>query len=219
MHGEAAAAPAEDEFHKVAVDGDYQRSGNQKGIEASPIVLADNKVEADPEGGTEHPTSVALIDTRDASMTTVDLGSTYWFRSLDRGPDGEALVLTADGELNILDPESGKVLHEVEVAEPWEEPAEWQTAGPMLSVADGTAFVVDPAQQKLTMVDVASGEVYREMDLPVVPNEIQVVTGTASGEYEVGGESHEGHDHEGEDADHDDHDHDHEDEASDGGEA
>lgn len=242
VHGEAAAVPAEDgsdvvsfgcengpvvysggEFHKVAVDGDYQRSGNQKGSEASPIVLADNKVEADPEGGTEHPTSVALIDTRDASMATVDLGSPYWFRSLDRGPDGEALVLTGDGELNILDPESGKILHEVKVAEPWEEPEQWQTPGPMLSVADGTAFVVDPAQQKLTMVDVASGEVYRELDLPVVPNEIQVVTGTASGEYEVGGESHEGHGHEGENADHDDHDHDHdhdhEDEASDGGEA
>ena len=29
---------------------------------------------------------------------------------------------------------------------------------------------MDPAQQKLTMVDVASGEVYRELDLPVVPH-------------------------------------------------
>jgi hypothetical protein len=225
VHGEAAAQPTESgdvvslgcengsvvyrdgEFHKVAIDGDYQRSGNQKGHEDSPIVLADHKVEAEPAGGLERPTEIALIDTRDATQQIVDLGSPYWFRSLDRGPDGEALVLTYDGELNILDPESGEILHEVPVTGEWEEGENWQEAGPMLSVADGTAFVVDPEAQKLTMVDVASGEVYRELDLPVVPHEIQVTTGTASGEYEVSpgadeadGEGHdgEGHDHEGE---------------------
>lgn len=229
VHGEAAAQPTESgdvislgcengsvvyrdgEFHKVAIEGDYQRSGNQKGHEDSPIVLADNKVEAEPAGGLERPTSIALIDTRDATQQIVDLGSPYWFRSLDRGPDGEALVLTYDGELNILDPESGEILHEVPVTGEWEEGENWQEAGPMLSVADGTAFVVDPEAKKLTMVDVASGEVYRELELPVVPHEIQVTTGTASGEYEVSPgasegedhadeEGHEGHDHEGEDS-------------------
>jgi hypothetical protein len=101
-----------------------------------------------------------------------------------------------------------------------EEPDHWQEAGPMLSVADGTAFVVDPEAKKLTMVDVASGEVYRELDLPVVPHEIQVTTGTASGEYEVspGADDHgsEGHDHdEGEGHDREGEDHDHaEDEAA-----
>lgn len=246
VHGEAAAQPTasgdvislgcengsviyrDGEFHKVAIEGDYQRSGNQKGHEGSPIVLADHKVEAEPAGGIERPTEIALIDTRDATMQTVDLGSEYWFRSLDRGPDGEALVLTADGELNILDPETGEMLHEVPVMEEWSEPENWQEAGPMMSVADGTAFVVDPAAKKLTMVDVASGEIYRELELPVVPHEIQVTTGTASGEYEIapgsddhedaeasdaggheGGEAsdaggdeggdHEGHDHEGHD--------------------
>ncbi|MFC0673684.1 hypothetical protein ACFFF6_06930 [Brachybacterium hainanense] len=219
VHGEAAAQPTESgdvvtlgcengpvvyrdgAFHKVAVDGDYQRSGNQKGSEASPVVLADNKVEAEPAGGTEHPTSIALIDTRADTMRTVELGSTYWFRSLDRGPAGEALVLTADGELNIIDPDTGAIIHEVPVMGAWEEPEEWQTPGPMLAVADGTAFVVDPATKKLSMVDVASGEIYRELDLPVVPHEIQVTTGTASGEYDVAGEhaEGEGHDHEGHD--------------------
>ncbi|MFC7376635.1 hypothetical protein ACFQRD_15305 [Brachybacterium sp. GCM10030268] len=227
VHGEAAAQPTESgdvislgcengpviyrdgEFHKVPVETDYQRSGNQKGVESSPIVLADHKVEAEPEGGIERPTEIALIDTRDDSMQTVDLGSEYWFRSLDRGPEGEALVLTADGELNILDPETGEMLQEVPVTGEWTEPDEWQQPGPMMAVADGTAFVVDPEAQKLSMVDIASGEVYRELDLPVVPHEIQVATGTASGEYDVsGGEGEEGHDHEG---------HDHEGEASDAG--
>lgn len=237
VHGEAAAQPTESgdvislgcengsviyrdgEFHKVAIEGDYQRSGNQKGHPDSPIVLADHKVEAEPEGGIERPTEIALIDTRDATMQTVDLGSPYWFRSLDRGPDGEALVLTYDGELNILDPETGEMLHEVPVTGEWTEPEQWQEAGPMMSVADGTAFVVDPAAQTLTMVDIASGETYRELELPVVPHEIQVTTGTASGEYEIApgrdegagdSEGHEEHDH-GEDSEEHDHEgHDHE---------
>ena len=236
VHGEAAAQPTESgdvislgcengsviyrdgEFHKVAIEGDYQRSGNQKGHPDSPIVLADHKVEAEPEGGIERPTEIALIDTRDATMQTVDLGSPYWFRSLDRGPDGEALVLTYDGELNILDPETGEMLHEVPVTGEWTEPEQWQEAGPMMSVADGTAFVVDPAAQTLTMVDIASGETYRELELPVVPHDIQVTTGAASGEYEIApgrdegagdSEGHEEHDH-GEDSeehDHEEHDH------------
>ena len=220
VHGEAAAQPTDagdvislgcengsviyrdGEFHKVEIEGDYQRSGNQKGHEDSPIVLADLKVEADPAGGIERPTEIALIDTRSDTQQVVDLGSEYWFRSLDRGPEGEALVLTADGELNILDPETGEILHEVPVAEKWSEPENWQEPGPMMSVADGTAFVVDPAAQTLTMVDVASGEIYRELELPVVPHEIQVTTGTASGEYEItpGAEAHDDHaDHEGHD--------------------
>lgn len=220
VHGEAAAQPTDagdvislgcengsviyrdGEFHKVEIEGDYQRSGNQKGHEDSPIVLADHKVEADPAGGIERPTGIALIDTRSDTQQVVDLGSEYWFRSLDRGPEGEALVLTADGELNILDPETGEILHEVPVAEKWSEPDNWQEPGPMMSVADGTAFVVDPVAQTLTMVDVASGEIYRELELPVVPHEIQVTTGTASGEYEItpGAEAHDDHaDHEGHD--------------------
>ncbi|ASK65751.1 hypothetical protein CFK39_07765 [Brachybacterium avium] len=228
VHGEAAARPTESgdvislgcengsviyrdgEFHKVPIEGDYQRSGNQHGDEDSTIVLADHKVQADPADGKERPTEIALLDTRDDSTQIVDLGSAYWFRFLDRGPDGEALVLTTDGELNILDPETGEMLHEVPVTEEWTEPEQWQQAAPMMAVADGTAFVVDPQARTLSMVDVASGEIYRELELPVVPHEIQVTTGIASGEYEIapgfdedehdaepsdGGGDHEGHDH------------------------
>lgn len=92
----------------------------------------------------------------------------------------------------------------------------------MMAVADGTAFVVDPEAKKLVLVDIASGEKYRELDLQVVPHEIQVTSGDASGSVKVGGAEgeasdaggeHEGHDHEGHDhggkgdEDHDGHDH------------
>lgn len=163
-------------FHKVPVETEYQRSGNLAGTKASSIVLGDHKVDADAEQ--ERPTEIALIDSVQDTLTTVDLGSSYWFRSLARGPEGESLVLTYDGELNILD-ESGKILHEVKAIEPWEEKAEWQQPGPILKSADGLAYITDAEQQKLVVVNIAQGTVERTLDLPVAPVEMVVVTGHA----------------------------------------
>jgi hypothetical protein len=173
------------DFHKVKIADDYGLSGSQKGSEKSPIALGSYKTQKNPKDGIERPTKIALIDTRDDTLRTVDLGAAYGGRSLDRGPDGEALVLTTDGKLKILDPESGKVTKEVKVTEPWTEDENWQAPSPMLDVADGTAFVVDPEAKKLTMVDLDSGKAYNDIDLDVVPHEMQVTTGTASGEYDV----------------------------------
>ncbi|MDO5663110.1 MAG: WD40 repeat domain-containing protein, partial [Brachybacterium sp.] len=224
IHGEAVAEPTErgdvvsvgcengpviyrdGAFHAVDVPEEYQRSGNQKGHPSSPVVLADYKVEEEPAGGIARPTRIGLIDTRSDEITPVELGSAYWFRSLDRGPNGEALVLTYDGNLQVIDPESGEITRTVPVVQEWEEKHDWQQPGPMMAVADGTAFVVDPEAKTLSMVDVRSGDIYRELDLPVVPHEIQVTTGTPSGEIEVGaGDAHAEEDDHG-DHDHDDHD-------------
>lgn len=190
------------EFHQVPVETEYQRSGNLAGTESSHVVLGDHKVDADAEQ--EHPTEIALIDSTQDTLTTVDLGSSYWFRSLARGPEGEALVLTYDGELNILD-ESGTILHEVPAIEPWEEKAEWQEPGPILKAADGTAYITDAEQQKLVVVDIATGTVERTLDLHVTPVEMAVVTGHADEHGSSGDEeSHDDHDH---DHDHEGHDH------------
>ncbi|WP_159803647.1 hypothetical protein [Arthrobacter zhaoguopingii] len=165
-------------FHKVPVEEQYQRSGNLFGNHGSPIVLADYKT--DPDADQERPTRIGLIDTRAASMTTVDLGSPYWFRSLARGADGEALVLTYDGELNILDEETGKILHEVPVTAPWEEPEEWQSAAPAVKVGtDGFAYVTEPATKKLHVIDIAAGTLLDSFDLPETPVELAVLTGEA----------------------------------------
>lgn len=192
-------------FHKVPVEDDYQRSGNQFGTHDSPIVLADYK--NDPDAGLERPTEIALIDTRADTLETVDLGSAYWFRSLARGPEGEALVLTYDGELNILDEETGQILREVPVVNPWEEEPDWQLPGPAVKVgSDGYAYVTDAAEQKLHVVDIAEGKVLDSFDLPETPNEIAVVTGKPDAaahhhdehDDDHGGQAngdHAGHDH------------------------
>lgn len=213
VHGEATAMPTsmgdvvslgcengpvvyrDGAFHKVPVEEAYQRSGNQFGSHESPIVLVDYKT--DPDAVQERPTRIGLIDTLTASMTTADVGSAYSFRSLARGAEGEAMVLTYDGELNILDEQTGEIIHEVKVVEPWEEPEEWQSPAPTVKVgADGFAYVTEPAAKKLHVIDVAAGTLLFSVDLPETPNELAIVTGDAEASD---------HNHAHEHADGDDH--------------
>ena len=213
VHGEAAAKPTaqgdvvvlgcengpviyrDGAFSKVPVPEAYQRSGNLFGSQESSVVLADYKT--DPDAEQERPTRIGLIDTVAGSMKTVDLGSAYWFRSLARGPEGEAVVLTYDGNLVILDEETGETIHEVPVVGEWEEPAEWQLPAPAVKVgADGLAYVTDPAAKKLHVVDLVAGTVLSSFDLPEAPTEMAIVTGEAEGAGHDGAHHHDdGHGH------------------------
>ncbi|GIG26006.1 zinc metallochaperone AztD [Cellulomonas denverensis] len=217
VHGEAVAADetvvigcedgalivAGGQITKVTSPDAYGRIGNQAGSEDSPIVLGDYK--SDPDADLERPTRVSLIDTRTAELTLVDLPSSYTFRSLARGDDGEALVLGTDGNLHVIDPETGTLVRSMPVLDAWEEPEDWQQPRPAIQVHEGTAYIADPAHDRLLAVDVLTGEVWNTADLTVTPNELTVATGEAA--------SHEAHDehadeHEDHADEHDDHDHD-----------
>ncbi|MBE1877734.1 zinc metallochaperone AztD [Myceligenerans pegani] len=212
VHGEAMAADeavligCEDgailvhdgEITKVDAPDSYGRIGNQAGSEESPVVLGDYKV--DPDAELERPERVSLIDTRTGELTLVDLPSSYTFRSLARGDDGEALVLGTDGSVHVIDPEKGELVDSIEVIDPWEEPLEWQEPRPAILTLDGSVYVTDPANDSIHAVDVETGEVWNSAELGVTPNEIEGVLGEAP-EHDA----HEGHDHE--DEGHDDHEH------------
>ncbi|MEU5841504.1 zinc metallochaperone AztD [Rhodococcus sp. NPDC047139] len=159
-------------FEKASAPDPYGRIGNQSGTVNSPVVLGDYKT--DPDAELERPERIALVDTRTASVRLVDLGTSYTFRSLGRGPHGEALVLGTDGDLRIIDPETGELVRRIPVTEPWIEPDDWQSPRPALEVHDTTAFVIDPATNSLHAVDVVSGEI-RSAELPYTPNEISSV--------------------------------------------
>lgn len=160
---------------KVASPDAYGRMGNQAGSEKSPVILGDYKV--DKAAKPERPTRVSLVNTETATMQLVDIGTSYSFRSLGRGPAGEALVLGTDGGLRVIDPLSGAVTSSIPVVAAWEEPATWQDPRPTLFVQGSTAFVTEPASQSLHAVDLKSGKVTKSAKLHHVPNELTGITG------------------------------------------
>ncbi|MGA5076749.1 zinc metallochaperone AztD [Streptomyces griseoincarnatus] len=190
VHGEAAAQGdvvglgCEDgvllykdgKFTKVDAPDDYARTGNQAGSDASPILLGDYKT--DPDAELERPTRISLIDTRTAKMKLVDLGTSYSFRSLARGPHGEALVLGTNGVLHVIDPETGKAEKKIDAVGDWTEPLDWQQPRPTLFVRDHTAYVSDPGKRQLHSFDLDSGEKVTSVTLPKGTNEL---SGTVAG--------------------------------------
>ncbi|WP_278235670.1 zinc metallochaperone AztD [Isoptericola sp. AK164] len=205
-----AVVYADGEFTQVETPDEYSRIGNQAGSEASPVILGDYKT--DPDAELERPTRVSLIDTRDASHRLVDLPGSYSFRSLARGDDGEALVLTTDGSLQVIDPESGEITASIPVVDSWEEPTDWQQPRPTVLALDGSVYVTDPANQQIHAVDLVEQEVWLTADLGVAANELSGVYGEPAAEHseEEHGDEHSEEEHADEDhADegHEDHDH------------
>ncbi|MER7975438.1 zinc metallochaperone AztD, partial [Streptomyces sp. NPDC096080] len=190
VHGEAAAEGEaiavgcengvllyrDGKFTKVDAPDDYGRIGNQAGSDASPVLLGDYKT--DKEAELERPTRVSLIDTEKAKLRLVDLGASYSFRSLGRGPEGEALVLGTDGVLRVLDPATGTVREKISAVAAWQEPLDWQQPRPALFVRAHTAYVSEPAKRALHAFDLRSGEKVASVTLPKSTNEL---SGTVAG--------------------------------------
>lgn len=86
-------------------------------------------------------------------------------------------MLTYDGTLRVLDPETGEQTRAIRVIAPWREKADWQQPGPAVEVTGDLAYVTDAANKELVVVDVAAGTVVRRVDLPHVPMELTVVDG------------------------------------------
>ncbi|MFD6284783.1 zinc metallochaperone AztD [Streptomyces sp. NPDC060205] len=187
VHGEAAArneaigVGCEDgiliykdgKFTKVEAPDDYGRIGNQAGSDVSPVLLGDYKTDAEAE--LERPTRISLIDTEKKKLRLVDLGTSYSFRSLARGPEGEALVLGTDGAVHVIDPASGKTEKKISVVGTWQEPLDWQQPRPTLFVRGGTAYVSDPNKKAVHAIDLETGKEITSVTLPRSTNELSGV--------------------------------------------
>ena len=170
----------------------------------------------DKDAKLERPEKFSIIDTVAATRTVYALpsGVSYTFRSLARGPQGEALLLTTDGKLRIFDPATGAELGSVQLMEAWTESETWQDERPALWVDGKTAYVTDPAAKKLIAVSLSNPVVPKELmsvELPKTPNEILGVSSShaapveseaqgaasssASADTHESGEAHEGHSH------------------------
>ncbi|MEU0163296.1 zinc metallochaperone AztD [Streptomyces sp. NPDC006261] len=187
VHGEAAAkneavgVGCEDgiliykdgKFTKIDSPDDYGRIGNQAGSDSSPVLLGDYK--SDPDAELERPTRVSLIDTEKKKLRLVDLGTSYSFRSLARGPHGEALVLGTDGAIHVIDPNTGKVEKKIPAVGDWQEPLDWQQARPTLFVRGHVAYVSEPGKKALHAIDVETGKKITSVTLPKSTNELSGV--------------------------------------------
>ncbi|MHC6594110.1 zinc metallochaperone AztD [Arthrobacter sp. C152] len=189
VHGEATAAGeavvigcqtgvlvyAGGAITKLASPTAYGRIGNQAGSEESVVTLGDYKQDKDAE--LERPRQISLINTRTKSLVLVDLGTSYSFRSLARGPHGEALVLGTDGALHVIDPDTAAVTNSFPAIPAWEEPLDWQQPRPTIAVNGHTAFITDPGRNTIHAVDIESGKVTGSGTVNNTPNELAVVTG------------------------------------------
>lgn len=161
------------EFSKIDSPDSYGRIGNQAGSEESEVILGDYKT--DPDAELEEPTRISLVDTESEELQLVELGTSYSFRSLGRGPDGEALVLGTDGSLHVIDPDSGEVTDRIAVTAPWSEPTDWQQPRPTLMVDEDIAYVTEPSTSTIHVVYLPQNKVVDSVELPQVPNEISGV--------------------------------------------
>jgi hypothetical protein len=155
---------------KIVSPTPYGRIGNQAGSDASPITLGDYKQDKDAE--LERPTQISLINTETNGLKLVDIGTSYTFRSLARGPQGEGLVLGTDGKIHVIDPVAGTVTRTIPVLDSWQEPLEWQQPRPAIFVREGTAFVIDPGKKQIHAIDIASGTKKVTGTLAKTPNEV-----------------------------------------------
>jgi outer membrane protein assembly factor BamB len=160
-----------------APDQPYGRMGNAYVSETSPLVVGDYKSDVDAEGYLL--SAVTLIDTEAKTLEVVDLpeGVEYTFRDVVRGPDDLAYILSSDGSIHVLDPESGEITDSFPVVEAWEGPAEWQDAHPAIVVAGNIAYVTEPAANSVHAVDLTTGKVLASTELDVTPNEIAPAAG------------------------------------------
>jgi hypothetical protein len=160
---------------KVTSPTSYGRIGNTAGSPTSPIVLGDYKQDKDAE--LERPQQISLIDTSNGTLRLVDLGTSYTFRSLARGPQGEALVLGTDGHIHVIDAVTGTFIRTIPVIDPWQEPLKWQQPRPALFTRGATAYVSDPATNQVHRIDLATGTVAATTTLAAAPNELSGVAG------------------------------------------
>jgi hypothetical protein len=191
IHGESVAADevvilgcengvleyANGKFTKIPSPTPYGRIGNTRGHEDSPVVLGDMKVDADAE--MERPQQFSLIDTTTDQLKLVQMppSVSYWFRSLGRGPEGEALMLGTDGQLHVFDPVSGDLVKSIPVTQPWTEPDDWQQPGPAVFTREQSVYVSDPAAKQIHVVDLQSGQITKSATLEQTPNELSGAVG------------------------------------------
>jgi len=163
-------------FVKLPAPDAYGRTGNAYVTDTSAIAVGDYRNDPDLEGYVL--SSLVFVDTARQTSTVVPLpaGASYTWRGVDRDADDNVIVLSSDGRLYRLD-QTGGVVDTWPVIDPWTGPAKWQDPHPALTVVDRTAYITEPAANRIIAFDLATGTTTASASLPHTPNEI-AITGT-----------------------------------------
>ncbi|MBV7296136.1 hypothetical protein KRX51_09460 [Corynebacterium sp. TAE3-ERU12] len=168
------------EVTKVKSPDEYGRIASEFTNEDGRFVLTDydNDKEAADKDERALPNKVAIVDVKDEKMNIIDLGDVnYSFRSLAMAEDNTAVVLGTDGKLHLIDPEEGEITKSIDVLDKWEVPEDWQEGRPAVSVAGMTAYVTDPENKKLYVIDLTGKDDTLSVELPETPSEIIATQG------------------------------------------
>ncbi|BDH57768.1 hypothetical protein [Tsukamurella sp. PLM1] len=82
--------------------------------------------------------------------------------------------------LRTLDPNTGAIVRELKVTEPWTEDANWQEPRPAVFTMGSTAYVTDPAAKAIVAIDVPTGKELRRGTLEHAPDEVSGVPGVSA---------------------------------------
>lgn len=160
-------------FVKLPAPEGYGRTGNAYVSPTSAIAVGDFRDDPDQEGYLL--SALVFIDTAAPTSRVVPLpeGVTYTWRGVDRDAADNVIVLSSDGKLYRLDP-TGAVIDSWPVIAPWTGPVKWQDPHPALTVAGETAYVTEPAGNRILAFDLATGAVAATGTLNHTPNEIAI---------------------------------------------
>jgi len=177
LHGEAASGETvafgcSDGIMIVERDGDGFASRKIAYPAGTPEEVRAGYVAADDESpfffGNFGDDALLRIDPEAGTAETITLPVPVGSFDLEPGADGRLVVLTTDGQLHLLDPALGEIASSLDAVDPsgFDEEAGIE---PALVVAEGTAFLSDPASGEVVRVALDAAEVDARMPLPGTP--------------------------------------------------
>ncbi len=132
-------------------------------------VLAGNLTSETDESVTQ---KIALYDVEKKSATAVDLGTEFASYARD---GGQTIVLGTDGALHVVDDATGKVVEKHQVMDPWELTDEYSDPKPQVAAGGGFAWVTDPRDSSIALIELGTGKERTKATLSDVPTSLAVV--------------------------------------------
>ncbi|MDZ5711028.1 hypothetical protein [Jeotgalibacillus haloalkalitolerans] len=146
--------PAENDITELALPDEGARVGSLKGLSSSDYMIGNYSSEKDANLNTH----VSLIDLKERTIETIDLGTEYvGSMAMD---EEHAYVIGKNGSLFMIHLSTGEIESETAVIDPIA-PSEGHghgKPGPALALVEGIVYITDPATMTLNQVDPVHGE-------------------------------------------------------------